>query len=78
MLMQWELTTVVFISYKNKNFLLFSQKIIPHLKSRYENIKTKSFHILCSKNILGMKYFTDIINNFVLTWLDKYRTNTGS
>ena len=75
---QWKLTTVVFISYKNKDFSLFSQKIIPHLKSKYDNTKQNNFHILCSKNILGMKYFTDIINNFVLTWLDKYRTNTGS
>ena len=78
MLMQWKLTTVVFISYKNKDFLLFSQIIIPHLKSKYENMKQDHFYILCSKNILGMKYFTDIINNFVLTLLDKYRTNTGS
>ena len=78
MLMQWKLTTVVFISYKNKDFSLFSQTIIPHLKSKYDNIKTKSFSLSCSKNILGMKYFTDIINSLVLTWLDKYRTNTGS
>ena len=37
--------------YKNKDFLLFSPKIIPHLKSRYENIKQNDFHILCSKKI---------------------------
>ena len=41
------------------------------MNSKYEIMKQDHFRSLDLGNILGMKYFTGIINNFVLSLLDK-------
>ena len=41
------------------------------MNSKYEIMKQDHFRSLVLGNILGMKYFTRIINNFVLSLLDK-------
>ena len=47
--------------YKNKDSLLFSPKIIPHLKSKYDYTKQNNSHIPCFKEeYTGYEIFTDI------------------
>ena len=41
------------------------------MNSKYEIMKQDHFRSLVLGNILGMKYFTGIINNLILSLLDK-------